>query len=58
MKKSRSKSKKPRYYLVLSDNLKINFGAFPDSNRGFDMAREWAKKMQEETGQTCKVKKM
>lgn len=58
MRKSRSKSKKPRYYLVLSDNLKINFGAFPDSKNGLDMAKDWAKKMQEETGQKCKVKKM
>ena len=61
------KSSKPRkkatgkrtfsFYQVISQNKKFNYGAFPASKEGLGMARSWAEKMTEETGEKCVVKK-
>jgi len=42
---------------VISQGKKFNFGAFPASKEGLGMARDWAEKMSEETGEKCVVKK-
>ena len=64
MKKKRSKIQKKaqgnksfNFYQVVSQNKKFNFGAFPASKDGLGMARSWAEKMTEETGEKCVVKK-
>ena len=41
----------------LSKNKKFNFGAFPANKEGLGMARSWAEKMTEETGEKFMVKK-
>lgn len=64
MKKKRSKIQKKaqgnksfNFYQVVSQNKKFNFGAFPANKEGLGMARSWAEKMTEETGEKCVVKK-
>lgn len=64
MKKKRSKIQKKaqgnktfNFYQVVSQNKKFNYGAFPASKEGLGMARSWAEKMTEETGEKCVVKK-
>jgi len=64
MKKPKLKTKKRatgkkgfNFYQVISQNRKFNFGAFPPSKEGLGMARSWAEKMTEETGEKCVVKK-
>lgn len=64
MKKQKVKTKKKaagkkgfNFYQVISQNRKFNFGAFPPSKEGLGMARSWAEKMTEETGEKCVVKK-
>ena len=56
--KKRATGKKGfNFYQVISQNRKFNFGAFPPSKEGLGMARSWAEKMTEETGEKCVVKK-
>ena len=61
--KNKIKSKKAQgkktfnFYQVISVNNRFNFGAFPASKEGLGMARSWAEKMTEETGEKCVVKK-
>jgi hypothetical protein len=56
--KKRATGKKAfNFYQVISQNKKFNFGAFPASKEGLVMARSWAEKMTEETGEKCVVKK-
>jgi len=64
MKKQKEKTKKRaagkkefNFYQVVSQNRKFNYGAFPASRTGLGMARSWAEKMTEETGEKCVVKK-
>ena len=57
IKKAKIKENKINYYQVISKNRKFNFGAFPPSKEGFGMAKSWAEKMSEETGEECLVKK-
>ena len=56
--KKRATGKKVfNFYQVISQSKKFNFGAFPPSKEGLGMARNWAEKMTEETGEKCVVKK-
>ena len=56
--KKRATGKKAfNFYQVISQNKKFNYGAFPASKDGLGMARSWAEKMTEETGEKCVVKK-
>lgn len=56
--KKRATGKKTfNFYQVISQNKKFNYGAFPASKDGLGMARSWAEKMTEETGEKCVVKK-
>ena len=61
--KNKSKTKKAQgkkqfnFYQVISTNNRFVFGAFPASKEGLGMARDWAAKMSEETGEKCVVKK-
>ena len=56
--KKRATGKKAfNFYQVVSQNKKFNFGAFPANKEGLGMARSWAEKMTEETGEKCVVKK-
>jgi len=64
MKKKPSKIQKKaqgnksfNFYQVICKNKKYNFGAFPANKEGFGMARDWADKMAEETGEKFEVKK-
>lgn len=60
LKKTQKKAQESKsfgYYQVISQNNKFNFGAFPGSKEGLSMAKEWAAKMSEETGEKCVVKK-
>ena len=64
MKKKRSQNQKKapgnksfNFYQVVSKNKKFNFGAFPANKEGLGMARSWAEKMTEETGEKFMVKK-
>ena len=64
MKKRKAKTTKKasgkkgfNFYQVISQSKKFNFGAFPASKEGLGMARSWAEKMTEETGEKCVVKK-
>ena len=64
MKKRKAKTTKKangkkgfNFYQVISQNKKFNFGACPPSKEGLGMARNWAEKMTEETGEKCVVKK-
>jgi hypothetical protein len=61
MKKKKTKkaqgSKSFNFYQVVSKNKKFNFGAFPANKEGLGMARSWAEKMTEETGEKFMVKK-
>lgn len=57
IQKKAQESKSFHYYQVVSQNKKFNFGAFPGSKEGLSMAREWAARMSEETGEKCVVKK-
>ena len=50
-------SKSFNFYQVVSQNKKFNFGAFPANKEGLEMARSWAEKMTEETGEKFMVKK-
>lgn len=45
------------FYQVISQNKKFNYGAFPPSKEGLGLARSWAEKMSEESGEKCVVKK-
>lgn len=56
-KKSTAKNPIFNYYQVISKNNKFNFGAFPPDKYGLEMARSWAEKMTEETGEKCVVRK-
>lgn len=61
--KNKAKTKKAQgkkqfnFYQVISTNNRFVFGAFPASKEGLGMARDWAAKMSEETGEKCVVKK-
>jgi hypothetical protein len=56
--KKRATGKKAfNFYQVISQNKKFNYGAFPASKEGLGMARNWADRMTEETGEKCVVKK-
>ena len=57
IKKAKIKESQINYYQVISKNKKFNFGAFPPSKEGLGMAKSWAEKMSEETGEECVVKK-
>jgi hypothetical protein len=57
VKKAKIKESQINYYQVISKNKKFNFGAFPPSKEGLGMAKSWAEKMSEETGEECIVKK-
>lgn len=46
-----------KFYQVISCDKKFNYGAFPASKDGLALARSWAEKMAEETGEKCVVKK-
>jgi len=56
-KKSIVKNRIFKYYQVISKNNKFNFGAFPPDKYGLEMAKSWAQKMTEETGEKCVVRK-
>ena len=56
-KKRATETKAFKFYQVISQNKKFNYGAFPASKVGLGMARNWAEKMTEETGEKCVVKK-
>lgn len=56
-KKRAIETKLFKFYQVISQNKKFNFGAFPPTKEGLGMARSWAEKMTEETGGKCVVKK-
>ena len=56
-KKRAIETKAFKFYQVISQGKKFNFGAFPASKEGLGMARDWAEKMSEETGEKCVVKK-
>ena len=56
-KKKATGKKAFNFYQVISQNKKFNYGAFPASKTGLGMARNWAEKMTEETGEKCVVKK-
>lgn len=56
-KKRAIETKAFKFYQVISQNKKFNYGAFPASKTGLGMARNWAEKMTEETGEKCVVKK-
>lgn len=45
------------FYQVISTNNRFVFGAFPASKEGLGMAKDWAARMSEETGEKCVVKK-
>ena len=67
MKKQPKKTKKPlrkspvrkafSFYQVVSSSSRFNFGAFPASKEGLGLARDWAEKMSQETGEKCVVKR-
>ena len=56
-KKKATGKKSFNFYQVISQGKKFNFGAFPPSKEGLGMARSWAEKMTEETGEKFMVKK-
>lgn len=45
------------YYQVICKLNKFNYGAFPPTREGLDLARFWAEKMSEEIGIRCVVEK-
>ena len=45
MKKKKTKSRKKKYYLILSKTNGYRYGAFPHTPEGLDMAKKYLKKI-------------
>ena len=57
MKKKRTKSRKKKYYLILSKTNGYRYGAFPYTPEGLEMAEKYLKKINDDNNDLHIVEK-